>query len=526
MAPAGSLKQAIDQFSDYRWRLTNLYYITGKAGKRVKFEPNWAQEAFLSEMWAMNVILKARQLGFTTLIQLFMLDQIVFNSNKRAGTIAHNLKDAGGIFRDKIKFPFDNLPEGIRNTRKLVMNSATELALSNNSSIRVGTSMRSGTLNFLHISELGKIAAKYPEKAREIRTGALNAVEAGQWVSIESTAEGQEGDFYDICQSAQTIERIGSKLTVLDFKFHFYPWWQAPEYRLDPDGVLITAEHIRYFEDLELKHRIHLDPSQKAWYVKKAASQLDDMKREYPSTPEEAFAASVEGAYYGTLMAKAEASGRVGHFPAIEGVPVHTAWDLGYSDYTTIWFFQILGREVRLVGYFQDCGEGAEYYAKKVIELRTENGWTATGAKDWVPHDARVTEWGSKKTRVEQLVENGLKPDIPTAMGLHDGINAVRAILPQCTFDEANCSEGLACLKQYRKSWNDTLGHWSDTPFHNVHSHGADGFRILACAHRDIKPVEPPAPPPKVEVKPLTFDNAIANAARNERVRRNHMSRI
>jgi hypothetical protein len=173
----------------------------------VKFEMNWAQERLFDSMHHQNAIQKARQLGFTTFIQLFMLDACVFNSNVRAGTIAHNLEDAKAIFRDKVKYPYDNLPEQIRAAVAAVSDSASELMLSNNSSLRVATSHRSGTLNCLHISEYGKLRAKYPEKAREVRTGALNTVQAGQVVFVESTAEGQEGHFFQLWNEAQALQR-------------------------------------------------------------------------------------------------------------------------------------------------------------------------------------------------------------------------------------------------------------------------------------------------------------------------------
>jgi hypothetical protein len=158
---------------------------TASRGTTTPFRLNWAQAELLSSLHECNLILKARQLGFTTFIQLFMLDACLFNSNIRAGTIAHRLDDARTIFRDKVKFPYDNLPDMLKAARPIVRDSADELVFGNNSSIRVSTSMRSGTLQYLHISEYGQVCARYPDKAREIRTGALNAVQAG-----ESTAEG------------------------------------------------------------------------------------------------------------------------------------------------------------------------------------------------------------------------------------------------------------------------------------------------------------------------------------------------
>ena len=144
MAKPEGYQQAIDAFGDWRWRLNNLYYITDKDGRRVKFEMNWAQERLFKEMHYQNAILKARQLGFTTFIQIFMLDACVFNSNIREGTIAHTLQDAQAIFRDKVKYPYDNLPDQIKVAVSPQTDSAAELLLSNNSSIRVGTSLQIG----------------------------------------------------------------------------------------------------------------------------------------------------------------------------------------------------------------------------------------------------------------------------------------------------------------------------------------------------------------------------------------------
>jgi hypothetical protein len=497
MANAGLLRRpsvvkVSDHLGDLNWRLNNLYFITTKEGKKVKFELNSAQADFFERMHTMNVILKARQLGFTTVIQIFMLDQIVFNSNVNAGTIAHNLGDAMSIFQSKIKFPYDNLPDGIKALRHCIRDSRTELALSNNSSIRVGVSMRSGTLNYLHVSEYGKLCAKFADKAREVKTGALNTVQAGQWVTVESTAEGAEGGFYDMCQTARSSQRTGARLTELDFKFHFYPWHREPAYRINPDGVVIGAGLAKYFAELEAHHGIVLDAWQKAWYAKKSADQSGDMKREFPSTPDEAFEASVEGSYYGAWIEAAEVQGRVGAFTAEPGYPVHTAFDIGIGDATSIWFWQRLPNEVRVLGYLQNSGEGIPYYAAAVRDLYEKNGWSREGAIDYVPHDARVKEWGSAKTRLEQLTEAKFKPRIATEMSIDDGINAVRATLPMCTFDAAGCSEGLKALKSYRHEWNDDAGCWRSTPLHNWASHGSDAFRYLCAAHRDIAP-------PKIE---------------------------
>jgi hypothetical protein len=191
----------------------------------------------------------------------------------------------------------------------------------------------------------------------------------GQVVFIESTAEGKEGHFYDLCALGQAKKRMRTPLTPLDFKFFFFPWWKAPEYAIDPNGVLIEENLREYFEKLEGTAGIVLTPAQQAWYQKKAETQLADMKREYPSTPEEAFEASVEGAYYSELLAAAELQGRIGEHPALEGVPVDDAWDIGIGDETAIWFVQRLGSRNRIVGYYENSGEGLRHYVDAANRL-------------------------------------------------------------------------------------------------------------------------------------------------------------
>lgn len=483
-----AFQRLVECYGSPQWRLNNLYWITDKEGHRVKFNLNWAQELLMGQMHHMNLVLKARQLGFTTFIQLFLLDQCVFNSNVRAGTIAHTLDDAKVIFRDKVKFPYDNLPEVIRNQIVAQKDTANELLFSNNSSIRVGTSLRSGTLQLLHISEYGKICAKYPEKAREVRTGALNTVQSGQIVFIESTAEGQEGHFYDLCEGAQSKQRLATQLTPLDFKFHFFPWWRHPEYQIAADGVVIPPSLEEYFETLRLEHGVSLAPEQKAWYAKKLETQDEDMKREYPATPAEAFEASVEGAYYGKQIAKAELDKRIGLFPWVRGFPVNVAWDIGVGDSTALWFWQEINGRPRLIDYYENSGEGLPHYIA-VLESKPYDYGT-----DYVPHDARVKEWGHNKTRLESMIEAKRKPEVVPDHTVDDGIHAARQVLGIIEMDQTACADGLRALKAYRKEWDEERSAWRDKPLHNWASHGADSFRYFAVARRAMLAAEPKGP--------------------------------
>jgi len=488
-APA-AFQHAVDRFGDRRWRLDNLYVITDRFGRRVDFRMNSAQAALLDGLHNQNIILKARQRGFTTFIQLFMLDACVFNSDIRGGTIAHTLPDAQVIFRDKIKFPYDNLPAGIRDLVSPVMHNATELLLSNNSGIRIGTSLRSGTLQYLHVSEYGKICARFPEKAREVRSGALNTVGRDQLVFIESTAEGQGGHFFDLCQAARTRTNLGTDLTPMDFKFHFSAWWEDDTYVLDPAGIDIPASGTDYFRKLELQG-IDLSAAQRAWYVKKTEQQQGDMKREFPSTPDEAFETAIDGAYYAEQLARMELERRLTRIPIDPGLKVLTSWDLGFNDQNAIWLIQVAGLEIRLVDYYENSGYGLDHYVAELKRRREQGGYSF--GEHYLPHDVMISELSNGRSRYDTLLGLGMSPlvAVPRVQNVNDGINAARRMLARVLIDPVRCEKGLKALRNYRKDWDDRRGVFRDRPLHDWASNGADAFRNFAQGFQEQSLLKP-----------------------------------
>jgi hypothetical protein len=464
--------------SDQSWRMNNLYNIIDKDGNRQPFRWNWAQREMHENIHYLNIILKARQLGMSTDIQIYLLDVALFYPDTSCGVIAQTLDDATGLFSSKIMFAYNNLPEAVKKLVYPVKQNTTELYLSNGSSIRVGTSLRGGTYQFLHISEFGKISARFPDRAREIVTGALNTLAPGSFAFIESTAEGQDGRFYDMVQRSRSMADQGKRLTEMDWKFHFFPWFKEPKYSIDPEEVIISPILSKYFDLLELEHDIKLTDGQRAWYAKKHEDQQDDMMREFPSTPDEAFAAAIEGAYYGEIITRIEKNGQITRVPYDEMLGVETAWDLGYKDSTSIWFYQReRGGAIRLIDYYENSGEGLAHYCKV---LRNK---PYRYVQHCLPHDVRVTEIGSGKTRKEQLEQLGLTNlVIAPDLSVMDGIEAVRNTLPKCYFDEVKCADGVKALRNYRKDWNDKLGTWANKPLHDWSSHCSDAFRYLAIA--------------------------------------------
>jgi hypothetical protein len=226
-------EELINCLKDRWWRLNNLYYIKDKEGKRVQFKLNWMQEDLFWNMHTFNLILKARQLGCTTFFALYFLDMCLWNSNLNAAIIADLAKNSREIFIDKVKYAYDNLNPIIKSLVQAYRDSATEMRFSNGSVFRVSTSLRSGTVQLLHISEFGKICRESPQKAQEIIAGAINTVQAGQFITIESTAEGRDGHFYRMVKEAQEKQDKQLPLGALDFKLFFYPWWKHPEYAIE-----------------------------------------------------------------------------------------------------------------------------------------------------------------------------------------------------------------------------------------------------------------------------------------------------
>lgn len=287
---------AIDNFheiakylGDKDWRMANLYYIRDKRGKVVLFRRNAEQVTLRKSPHKRKLVVKARQLGITTDEAIDKLDNCLFQSNYIAGIICDTVPNAEKIFKFKVKFAFDLLPAWLKQVREPNTDKAGELSFPNGSVISVSTSFRGGTLSSLHVSEYGKICRKYPEKAKEIKSGAFEAVPLDGELMVESTAEGMSGDFFAMYEAASN--HSNKDLTPLDFELHFFPWFGTSDYRLNPRNVAISDENKTYFEMLKNEQGIELDDWQKAWYQKKSENQ-EEIKQEYPSYTTEAFMAS------------------------------------------------------------------------------------------------------------------------------------------------------------------------------------------------------------------------------------------
>ena len=264
--------------------------------------------------------------------------------------------------------------------------------------------------------------------------------------------------------------------------------------RQDPAwfAQVLTVADTGVFTDEELA--TELRENQKLYGV-------DDGKAFFEQEYYCSFEGAFVGSYYGAYLTRAQREKRIGNVPVDRTVPVHTAWDLGISDATAIWFIQRVGREFRLVDYHEGSGVGLDEYARVLDQKAVKHGWVY--GRHYFPHDVAHRELGNQgKSRVDTLRGLRITPVVVPISNVNDGINAVRQLLDQAWIDETRCEQGLNCLRSYRREWNDKLQAFRDAPLHDFASHAADALRTFACGHREIMDKVIPRAPriPVIEV--------------------------
>lgn len=457
--------------SDKEWRICSgtIYKVKNKSGETIPFVPTREQYHFLNNYHNFNVILKARQLGFTTLIAIMLLDDALFMEWQSVGIIAHKREAAYDILDKKIREVYLQIPKlfrlaeagGIEVRGK---DNSSTIEFSNGSRITASTSFRSGTLTHLHVSELGKIASKDPLRAEEIFTWAFPAVVWSGYKFIESTAEWQSGRFYDLVNRARELEWMWKNLSAKEPKFFFYPWWKNEGYRSYDEDVELEESTLLYGIELEEKYGLNLvldsvdyerlDKERKSraitleqlrWYQLEKSIQGVYMKREYPSHPDEAFESTLIGAFFKEEIEAVRRGIRIKRVEYDSTLPLYLVLDIGFTDPTSMIFFQAtpdldinagLG-QVRVLQWYH-----VEQYDFQKLDLEIikpivrQNGWKVP--LWFMPHDAKKSSQvdglqGHKFIKslgyqVRVLQKAGDKADL---------IWLWKKIFPFCVFDES-----------------------------------------------------------------------------------------
>jgi len=185
---------------------------------------------------------------------------------------------------------------------------------------------------------------------------------------------------------------------------------------------------------------------------------------------------AIEGAIYFDEVAAAEAQGRIRELPYDPLLKVHTVWDLGWNDATTIILVQRTASEIRIIDYIEGSHRTLADYAQDLNAMRLNWG------TDWLPHDAYSKDVKTGKSAVEIINGQGrnapaTRDQIPE-LGVEDGIRAARVVFPRVYFEKTKAKRLIECLKRYRRHVNSVTNE-PGAPLHDEHSHGADAFRYL-----------------------------------------------
>lgn len=388
--------------------------------------------------------------------------------------IAHNLDDAKKIFSGKIDLAWKNIPKELQVLYKLDANTAQTLKFEfgdgTYSAIAVDTSGRSGTYNRVHITEFADLCKKFPNKVKDILEGTIPAVPTAGRVDIESTSQGASGEFYDMFM--QAWER-GEPTYPVEYKAHFYSWqWDEEIDLLDPITVLPEI-----FRDYQIFHK--LNEKEISYYYLKYLSLNKDwnsLRKEYPTTPEEAFEAIIEGSYYGVELGRMERDGQITVVPVDKALKVHTVWDLGVGENLAIGFFQRTREgQLRMIDYWQ--GQGSNGLPEAILALDRK---PYMYGYHFAPHDIAATEVSTGKSRIDTARALGISFKIVPDLSIDDGINAAQVTLGNMFIDKGRCKEWIKSMKNYVREWDEKRGGYKDIPYHNWASHGADMFRYAA----------------------------------------------
>jgi hypothetical protein len=490
------------------WRMRHMYLILDEGAGMRPLTLRAEQDQFLRERHNRNFVPKARKLGMSTVIVLDYLDTCLFGKNISVGHIDLSDKDA----HDKLqiaRFAWENGPahpdpeiaeiwRRIHKINPLVTDASGELEWTNGSRQTAGVSYTGKTPQKLHISEYGPIAAQFPDKAGKIKRGSMNAVPPNGTVDIETTMEGGKfGECYEVFRLAVDSVKMdalrtegGAGLSPLDWRLHFFPWWNHPSYVL-PGRKPYNAATVEYAEKLRLNHKLVLPADRWAWYEAKRREQGDKIFQQFPTVIEECDRSAIAGQIYPELTAL-RVKGRIRAFEPELGVPLFTFWDL--NVYSTGWLIQQTHKDINALDWTADDANGAANMAKLMRAWEVTHGPIAG---HFLPHDAASTEKGSGKSFKAQLIEAGIPAHlihvVPRTPDVWRGIEEVRRVIPNLWFhsrcdeqvileDETKLPSAIGRLEGYRRRPISSNGVIPRDPLPDICSHTADAFRTFAEA--------------------------------------------
>lgn len=341
-----------------------------------------------------------------------------------------------GISKDGVKF-LDHFPQEL-----IAKTNNTDLIIefTNGSIFQIGGSDRYDS--WMGTNPLGIVYSEYSLQnpaARDYFSPIL--AENGGWQAINGTPRGKN-HLYDLYDNARNSDHWGARLlTVNDTK------------RADGSPV-VTDEAIERLRQDGMSEEV----IQQEFYC--------------------SFEAAIDGAYYAKQMKRAEEEGRICDFPIDPSIPAYTYWDLGFNDSTAIWVLQPFRNELRWIGYYENSGEGLPHYINWLHDFRNRHG--IVYAQHWGPHDIEVHELSTGKSRRQTAHSLGVNFGVAPKAGVMDGIEAIRLLFPRFWLHKTNCKQGIRCLREYHKEYDEKNKCYKSTPKHDWSSHGCDAMRTFS----------------------------------------------
>jgi len=471
------------RLADPIWRLTSgeLYKIAPADGSGIQsFIPRPEQVAIIRAIFAEGakqiLIPKARRLGMSTTLGIIAADCLLFRKGWQGSLIDQNAADASRKLDRIVRVALENLPPWLAERVMFTKSNDSQISLdvcgTGERSFYAGMNARGGSNDLLWISEWGVIQHEDPKRSGKIRSGALPSARHGVTIVETTWAGGKGGDVWELLEPTLTGKAD-------DWRVMFFPWWIDPR-NVSETAMMDDAAH-KYFIKIDARlgvEDITLSDAQCRWWAAERRSQGIFMARENPTFLDECWTAPVQGAVYAEAIDRARSEGRICAMPVDGSSLVHTSWDLGAPANTVVWYWQIAGREIRVI----DCDRAFVGTLTERVAFMLAKGFSF--GKHYLPHDAQQTE-RTGTTLAAELGKAGLTNivTVPRTHSVWIGINHLLEMFPALSFRVPQCDGGLDGLAAYRTRRQGEGAQSTNEPIHDWSSHIADALRVMAEAH-------------------------------------------
>lgn len=512
----------LNKLLDFRWRFTHLYWIKpAKNMPEMLFEPRVEQWEVLELLYVHGhtrlAILKARQLGFSTLLALICLDWLLFRPGVNIAIVDKKAGDAHKKL-EKIRFAWERLPYDVRDQYRVDIDNQSTMQIrlkvqgDTRRRIEAGESARGDTNQLLWISEWGPIQKEDPTRSDKIADGDCPSAEKGVIIVETTWRGGKSGRLYD--DVVEPGQKITAKYrTRKDWKILFYPWYLDKTLVFEGDPAQIDSNCYRYLKGVEKKAKMRFTKGQALWYYKICWPKREKRYEEYPSLLEEIFMSPEPGAIFLEEMAAMVADGRIRRCPVMKGFRVWACFDIGRDDANPIVFIQVVNGEIRVVDYYCNNKESIPHYADYLTAWMGRHG--VANLRVVLPHDGGKTSYNDGLKRSEKFAECG-HPDaivINRIPRLWDGIDMVRDVMPYVVFDDERCNRTIEhavgkkfpslvdCMNRYRSIEIKDGKNSSREPIHDMYSHGTSALRTFCEGWQTGRIVVHSSPRRKIRVQ-------------------------